>query len=664
MADDARPEPEPDSHPSRGTRLKRLLLGKPRDLEDAGILHRIALIPILAWVGLGADGLSSSAYGPEEAFKALGEHAYLAVALAAVTAGTVFLISAAYSRIIEEFPHGGGGYLVATRLLGPAAGVVSGGALLVDYMLTITISLAAAGDAIFSFLPIAWSAAKLGVEAALIVGLTALNIRGVKESVLVLAPVFFAFLATHAVAIVGGILAHAGAIPETAREVSAGFQGGLSTLGVGGMALLFAHAYSLGGGTYTGIEAVSNGLPIMREPRVRTGKRTMLYMSVSLAFTAGGLILCYLLWEVAPVEGKTMNAALLERMTAGLPFGRAFVIVSLLSAAALLVVAAQAGFLDGPRVLASMAVDSWAPHRFAALSERLTTMNGIALMGAAAFAALLYTEGDVDRLVVMYSINVFLTFSLSTFGMLRLWAGRRRSGRPWVGTTALFAVAFVVCATILVITVIEKFGHGGWVTLLVTGAVVGQSVLVRRHYRGVYARLALLDRTLKDLPLGEPKETPPLDPKKPTAAILVGGYSGLGIHTVLDAIRGFPGHFHNLLFLSVGVLDSGDLKGEDAVGEVREQTERALERYIEVAARLGMPAACRMAVGTEVVGEAEALCLAAAKEFPRITFFAGQLIFREEAWYHAALHNQTAFAVQKRLQFAGQRMVILPVRMR
>src|SRR5215472_11304074 len=134
--------------------LRKFLFGGRKDFRDPGIFHRIALIPFLAWVGLGADGLSSSSYGPEEAFRALGTHTSLAVFLAVAVGVTVFLISAAYSRIIEEFPHGGGGYVVATKLLGAPVGVVSGAALVVDYMLTITVSIAAAGDALFSLLPL------------------------------------------------------------------------------------------------------------------------------------------------------------------------------------------------------------------------------------------------------------------------------------------------------------------------------------------------------------------------------------------------------------------------------------------------------------------------------------------------------------------------------
>src|SRR5437588_2233115 len=138
-------------------RIRRILFGPPRKLEEAGLFHKVSLVAVLAWVGLGADGLSSSAYGPEEAFRTLGQHTYLAMALAVATAFTVLVISYAYSRIIEQFPLGGGGYVVASRLLGQRAGVVSGCALVVDYVPTISIPLAAAGDAIFSLLPPAWS---------------------------------------------------------------------------------------------------------------------------------------------------------------------------------------------------------------------------------------------------------------------------------------------------------------------------------------------------------------------------------------------------------------------------------------------------------------------------------------------------------------------------
>ncbi|HNX48974.1 MAG TPA: amino acid permease, partial [Thermoanaerobaculaceae bacterium] len=184
--------PRPPLPPERAphSRLKRTVFGKPRDLHDRHLFEHLSLVALLAWVGLGADGLSSSSYGPDEAFRTLGTHTYLAVAIAALMALTVGVIAAAYSRIIEEFPHGGGGYLVASKLLGPRVGVFSGCALLVDYVLTIAVSIAASCDALFSMLPGEWRATKVEVAIVLVVALTLVNIRGVKESVLILTPIF------------------------------------------------------------------------------------------------------------------------------------------------------------------------------------------------------------------------------------------------------------------------------------------------------------------------------------------------------------------------------------------------------------------------------------------------------------------------------------------
>jgi len=653
--------------PTLTHRIRRALVGKPRDLQDRSIFHRLSLIAFLAWVGLGADGLSSSAYGPEEAFKQLGEHSYLAVALAVLMAATVLLISTAYRRIIEEFPTGGGGYVVATKLLGERAGVLSGSALLVDYVLTITTSIAAAGDALFSFLPPEWQATKLPTEVGLILLLTVLNIRGVRESVLALLPVFLLFLVTHVLVIGGAILGHLPQLGATAHSVSSGFRQGAATLGIGGMLVIFLRAYSLGGGTYTGIEAVSNGLPIMREPKVETGKRTMVYMGISLAITAAGLLLAYLLWRVTPVPGKTMNAVLVERLSAGVPLSGVFVVLTLFSEAMLLVVAAQAGFIDGPRVLSNMAVDSWVPHRFAALSERLTTQNGILLMGGAALAALLYTRGDVGHLIVMYAINVFVTFSLSMFAMLRFWLQHRHTRREWRTRLVLFALALALCVTILCITIYEKFLEGGWITVTITLLVITLCLLIRRHYRSAAARVDQLYRELGDLARTRPEQAASLvEPERtqPVAAVLVESYGGVGIHTVLNVFRAFPQHFKGLVFLSVGVVDSGEFKGEHALEQLESRTTEMLARYRALAAELKLPSAARMKVGTEVVSTAEQLCLEVAGEFPRVTFFTGKLIFQRPKWWHGFLHNETARAIQERLQWAGKTMVTLPIRVR
>src|SRR5438093_3867280 len=165
-------------------RLRGILIGGPKNLFDPRIHQHLALIAFFAWVGLGSDGLSSSCYGPAAAYLELTQHRHLALYLVVAMVATVFLISASYSQIIQLFPSGGGGYLVATKLLGPVPGIVSGCALVVDYVLTIATSVASGCDAVFSFLPHELKGLKLLIEFAAISGLTALNLRGVKESVL------------------------------------------------------------------------------------------------------------------------------------------------------------------------------------------------------------------------------------------------------------------------------------------------------------------------------------------------------------------------------------------------------------------------------------------------------------------------------------------------
>jgi amino acid transporter len=647
------------------SRLRALVLGAPRDVRDPRTHHSISLVALLAWVGLGADGLSSSAYGPDEAFRALGRHGYLAVALALATATTVLVISVAYAQIIKRFPFGGGGYVVASELLGPRVGVVSGSALLVDYVLTISVSVASSGDAIFSFLPAGLSHWKLPTEAVAIGLLVVLNLRGVKESVTILAPIFGLFLLTHVVLIVGGIALHVPDVPRVAGEVGHGFRTGLAELGALGLFAVFVRAYSMGAGTYTGIEAVSNGIQIMREPKVQTAKRTMGYMAVSLAFTAGGILVCYLLFGASPEEGKTMNAVLLERFAGGwsvggLPLGRGFVVATLLAEAALLVVAAQAGFIDGPRVMSNMAHDSWLPHRFGQLSDRLTIQDGVLLMGAASLATLLWTGGDILALVTMYSINVFVTFSLSQLAMVRYWRRSRTAGRR--RGLAIHGVALALCVSILGGTIYEKGGHGGWITIAVTGLVVGLCFVIRRHYRQVQANLRRLDDILEVLPPRSPGPHPVVDPKAPTAVLLVGGYGGLGVHALLTIQRTFPGHFRNFVFVGVGVIDAAAMKGIEEVERVRARTRAALEQYVALAHRLKLAADLRMDLGTEVVSVAERLCLEVSRELPRCVVFAGKVVFQRERWFQRVLHNETAYQLQRRLQLAGLNAMVLPVR--
>ena len=649
-------------------RFFEIVIGPARRLTDPALFHKLTLAAILAWVGLGADGISSSAYGPEAAFLALKGNTFLAIPLAIMTALTVTIIAASYMHIIERFPSGGGGYVVASKLLGRGAGLVSGCALLVDYVLTVAISLASCSDYIFSVLPPTLQFVKFPVTIFLLSTLTLLNLRGVKESVKVISPIFLIFMLTHVGLLVAGLLLNRGQIPFEVHHLREQSTQAIQQTGWLPLLFILFHAFTLGGGTYTGIEAVSNGVPILREPKAETAKATMRYMAVSLALIAGGILVCYLLYQVQPVPGRTLNAVLWQAivgqfLSPGNRVGEILVAVTLLSAGALLFVAAQAGFVDGPRVLSNMALDRWVPSRFSSLSERLVTANGVVLVAVAAAVVLLATGGAVHILVVLYSINVFLTFSLSQLSMCRDSFHLRNEKRSWKRPLFISGLGFVVTFSLLVGTVASKFTEGGWATLFCTALLCLVCVAIRQHYVRTTASLRRLDEQLTTVPLpaGEPTQAP-LKRTAQTAILTVTGFGGLGIHSLLNLFRIFPNQFKQVVFVSVGAIDSGRFKGKDELDALKTSTEQELQKYVHFARRLGLPAEYRCAMGTDIVDELENLCLEISKDYPRAVTFGGQLVFQNEGTILRWLHNQTCAALQRRLAFHGQPMVILPVR--
>ncbi|HEY6095856.1 MAG TPA: APC family permease [Gallionellaceae bacterium] len=648
------------------SKLREILLGNPLDPLNPATRHGIVLIAFLAWIGLGADGLSSSCYGPEEAFLALGSHTQLGLYLALATALTVFIIALAYNQVIELFPSGGGGYKVATRLLGARAGLLSGAALIVDYVLTIAISVASGADALFSLLPASAHFLKFGSEIALLIVLIVLNLRGMKESIKVLLPIFLGFFITHALLIGYGISAHAEGLPQlipaTLNETTSLVQQ-TSWIFV---ASLFLRAYSLGGGTYTGIEAVSNNVNMLSEPRARTGKLTMLYMAVSLAFTAGGIIVLYLLWQAQHVEGQTLNAVTFKAIiaTLGMPDWASSSSLALVLAleAGLLLVAANTGFLGGPAVMANMAADSWVPRQFRQLSSRLVTQNGILVMGIAAMLILLWSKGSVTLLVVLYSINVFLTFSLSLLGLTVHWWRQRRGVRTWKRKIALSLTGLAVTGGILLITTVEKFGDGGWVTLLITGLVVALCVFIRKHYEETKVKLREIEKMFAQSVQIDPGLPRKLDPELPTAIFLVDEHRGVGVHTILWVLRLFPGHFKNFIFLSAGEVDTQSYDSDATIRSMQYKTENALCYYAGFCRSHDLQATWRMAHGTDPVVVLEELVQEVIAEYPNSVCFAANLIFANDSWWVRWLHNQTALTMQRRLHLRGQQMVILPMK--
>jgi amino acid transporter len=663
-----------EQKPSLIKRLRTLLIGRARSLSDKRLFHKLSLTAFFAWIGLGADGLTSSCYGPSEAFSTLGTHHALGLFVALGTALTILVVSESYTQIIELFPSGGGGYLVASKLISPTAGMVSGCALIIDYVLTISVSIASGADALFSFLPPAWYPYKLAFGVGGIVILLLLNLRGVRESVVPLAPIFLVFILTHAFAIVYALSSHASRFHEVTASVASDVHRTSAELGLFGMLFLIMRSYSMGAGTYTGIEAVSNGLPILREPREKTGKRTMRYMSLSLAFTVVGLMFAYLLYSVSERPGKTLNAVFFESMTVNWgSTGSLFVLVTLFSEAALLFVAAQTGLLGGPRVLANMALDRWVPSRFGMLSDRLVTQNGIVIMGGAALVTMLLSKGSVRLLVVLYSINVFITFTLAQIGMVRHWWMARAKVPRWKRKLAINSVGCIFTGFILISVTVIKFHEGGWVTLLVTGTLVILTALVKRHYYKTAVLLRRLQSLVEATALPEP-ETPPgngqkpkpapkCDPNAKTAVLFVNGFNGLGLHTLFSVIRAFGGQFKNYVFAEVGLIDAGNFKGTAEIELLKEHTQTETGRYVGYMRKQGFYAEACTAFGTDIVDEAVKLAPKILKRFPNSIFFGGQLIFTEDSFISRWLHNYTIYAMQRRLHYQGIPVIIMPIRL-
>jgi amino acid transporter len=659
--------------PTIGQKLKNLVIGKSRSPRDKHVFHKLSLIAFFAWVGLGADGLSSSCYGPSEMFITLGNHPYLAIFVAAASAFTIFVISAGYSQIVELFPTGGGGYLVASKLLSPGAGMVAGCALLIDYVLTITVSIASGADAICSLLPLEWQKYRLYFAAGAVVAMTLMNMRGVKESILPLVPVFLTFIVTHVFIILYALSKHFSNLEGISSSTVADIHSSISEVGFWGMMFLMVRAFSMGAGTFTGIEAVSNGMAVLREPKVETARHTMRYMAVSLAFMVFGLTLGYLVYNVGPEPGKTLNAILFERATQGWnsSYSVVFIFVALVSEATLLFVAAQTGFVGGPSVLANMSLDRWFPTKFSALSDRLVTQKGIMIMGGLSLAIMVFSGGSVKLLVVLYSINVFVTFTFSQLGMVRHWWQSRSSAKGWRHRLLINGVGLVLCAAILVLMVVFKFFEGGWVTLLITGALIVLAILIKRHYNAVRLLLGRLDNLVTKPEFSDagllsstaaPVVEPKFDPKARTAVLLVSGFNGMGLHTLFNVMRLFGGVFKNFVFVQVGVIDVGNFKGAQEVGHLESQAKNEVSRYVNLMKRNGFYAEGISEIGVDIIDEVMKITPKIVERFPQAMFFGGQLVFEKDSFVHRLLHNHIVFALQRKLYHQGIPFVILPIR--
>ncbi|HET9104713.1 MAG TPA: APC family permease [Solirubrobacteraceae bacterium] len=493
---DSQLEPIVSGHGARRRRRDRLIARPRRRLgkhPDAG--HELGVLGGLAALSL--DALSSIAYGPEAMMLVLvaaGSGALSAtLPLILVVCAMLGLLVISYTQVIAAYPDGGGAYTVAKANLGRWPALLAAASLVVDYVLTVAVSLAAGAASLGSAFP-ALSHHLLLVALIGLVVLTVVNLFGIAESArLLMAPAALFVLSTIVVIVVGLVDTHTRAIIGRSR---APFHA-TEALGV----MLLLKAFATGCSAVTGVEAIANGVPAFRKPRSRTGQRTEISLGVLLATTLIGLAAVIHIHHIQPRSGVTV----LAQATAGsLGTGWAFY-VSNLAVAAVLGLAANTSFGGLPVLLSLLARDHRLPHAFYLRAERPVYRSGVIVLAAAAALLLLAVSGRTEKLIPLFTIGVFVGFTISQLGLVRHW--RRERSPRWTLRAGINGAGAVMTAAAVVVFLGSKFLEGAWVVVLAVPALM---FLLHRteHY---YAQVA------RELKLGR---TPPLPVRRESIVIV------------------------------------------------------------------------------------------------------------------------------------------------
>ncbi|OGO39392.1 MAG: hypothetical protein A2W35_13210 [Chloroflexi bacterium RBG_16_57_11] len=459
-------------------KLKHLIIGSPLPTHE---LAEKRLNKIRALAAFSPDALSSIAYANQEIYLGLvvAGTAGLMMAWPIGVAITILLIVVAisYYQTIHGYPSGGGSYIVARANLGTLPGLVAASALLIDYILTAAVSLTAGVAAIASAFPVLWP---YRVEVALFILLliTLINLRGLKETGTLMAIPVYLFLFTYIPMLVYGtfrlFVYGPVAYPQTAPVA-------LEPLAL----LIVLHAFSSGCTALTGIEAISNGVPAFRKPESNNAGRTLIVMAILMGILfLGSIGLTQFLGVVAGPE-ETILSALARQLLDNSPFYYLIQISTLL----ILSVAANTSFADFPRVSAILARDGFLPRQFTGLGDRLVFANGIVVLSVATGGLIILFQGDTHALVPLFAVGAFLAFTLSQSGMVVHWI--RERGAHWQIKTLANGLGALATGVTLMVVAISKFGQGAWITILVIPLLVTMFLKIRAHYREVGEQLSL-----------------------------------------------------------------------------------------------------------------------------------------------------------------------------
>jgi amino acid transporter len=471
-------------------KLKYLIIGSPLSSGEMGAKR---LNKLRALAAFSPDALASVAYANQEIFLGLmlAGTAGLSLQFPIALAITLLLgiVALSYAQTIRGYPSGGGSYIVARENLGTLPGLVAGGALLLDYVLNAAVSLTAGVAAIASAFPELW-AYRTWLALTILLVIAMLNLRGLRESGTAMAiPVYLFLFAFIIMILVGIIRAIIQGVPPTAEMP---VQSVLKPLTL----FMVMHTFSAGCTALTGIEAISNGIPVFKPPEWVNARKTLIIMAVLMGFMFLGSVSLTQFYGVTAGSQETILSALARRVF-GPGLGYYTVQIATL---AVLAVAANTSFAGFPRVTAILAQDRFLPRQLFNLGDRLVYHNGIILLTGLAAVLIIAFNGDSHALIPLFAVGAFTAFMLSQCGMVIHWA--RLKERGWQVKAAINSIGALVTAVTLVIIGISKFTEGAWISVLVIPAMVFLFLKIRQHYRNVSHQLSMrgLPPSLRPMP--------------------------------------------------------------------------------------------------------------------------------------------------------------------
>ncbi len=475
------------TRPRSTTVAKRVLLGRAKGshLLEHTLLPKIIALPVFS-----SDALSSNAYATEEIMVVLlaagAASLALVIPIAVAIAALMAIVIASYRQTVKEYPSGGGAYIVSKENLGILPGLVAAAALLVDYVLTVSVSITAGVLAISSAFPGAKDRSVL-IALVFLVLLTVANLRGVKEAGTLFAVPTYAFVASIGVMILIGLARCATGCPA-AEHIEAEY----AVAGLGALPLfVILHAFSSGSTALTGVEAISNGVPAFRRPQARNAAATLAIMGgMAIAMFLG---ISFLATHIEGITVSTQRSVVAQIAHTVFGGGLGFYAVQAFTAA-ILILAANTAYQDFPRLSAILARDGFMPSQFKVRGDRLVFSNGVIVLAAAAGALIVAFDADLSRLIQLYVVGVFTSFTLSQAGMVRHWLHKMKSesGRRGHGRSIAFnAVGAVATGMVLMIITATKFIHGAWIVVVAIPVIVLGLNAIHSHYQHVRASLSV-----------------------------------------------------------------------------------------------------------------------------------------------------------------------------